>query len=96
MASSQPIEKYSNVSLNIFVLSVIKHQYSQKPSSTWRKNILATSYIKDPYSFFGSDSGIRVAQKTRNVWGSVSYHHRGKTVSALINDWENNIAKRAS
>ena len=63
MASSHPNEKYSNVSLNIFVLSVIKHQYSQKLSSTWRKNILATIYIKDPYPFFGSDSGIRVAQK---------------------------------
>ena len=30
--------------------------------------------------------------KTRNICGSGPYHHRGILSSALINDWENNIA----
>ena len=66
----------------------IRHQYSQKPSSTWIGEKTFQLY-KDPYSD-GSDSGICVAQNKKKIRGSGPYH-RGKKLSALINDWENDM-----
>ena len=52
------IEKH-NVSFDIFV--AIRHQYSRKLSSAWIKVKIFQLHM-DPYSFFGSDFHICVAQ----------------------------------
>ena len=48
-----------NVSFDIFV--AIRHQYSRKLSSAWIKVKIFQLHM-DPYSFFGSDFHICVAQ----------------------------------
>ena len=46
--------------------------------------------IKDPYSLFGSDIGICVVQSQR-TFEKQGIITQVKKISALINDWENNI-----
>ena len=52
-------------------------------------SLFQTSKIEGPISLFGSGIGICVAQSQR------TFDNQGlitKKISALINDWENNIA----
>ena len=60
------------------------------------RNIHLPQVHKDPYSLFGSDFSICVAQTSLERLSEdqrqVGFYHRGKTISIFINDWENNIA----
>ena len=65
------------------------HQYSQKPSPAWigKKTF---QLHKGPYSFFGPDFGICVAQNQRTFEDQSLIEI--KKISALVNDWEKDNA----
>ena len=79
------IEKH-NISLDIFLSDTSIARNLHLPGE------IKFELHEDPYSFLLIRFWYLCCWKTKNIWGSGPYHHRGIKISELINDWENNIA----
>ena len=80
------IEKY-NISLDIFVSDTSIDRNLHLPGK------ITFQLHKNPYFFLCDQISVFELLKNKDhLEGSGPYHHGGKRISALINDWENNIA----